>query len=594
MNINGCFNDEWIPLSKNNSTGTDFGMMMIVNNTTATGRLVYKDTVNKQMCPGVVYNAYFAVINIDRPLPACSSVPDFPVFELRIETDAGILIKKDTTRPGIGYAAPTMGYKFAGFGFDFVMPASANRLVIKVNLIPSSALCAEDFAIDDIMIRPVGPKVQIAFANELPTTIVKIVCFQDNQTVSFSGTMGPYYSNPALQWQQTTDDGITWTDIPGETGNNYSRVLSTPDTFLFRLTGGEATNIANPACRVISNFFKVEVDGIPTNYSVTSNSPVCAGQDLKFNGAGGARYIWTGPNGFFDNIPFPHIFFSSLADSGMYYVEIFSAGGCRVKDSVYATVIGTDVNAGPDTAICKGRSVRLNSSTGIKYEWMPATGLSATNVSSPVAKPDVTTEYTVKVMDAFGCSDTAKVQVIITNKIAVNAIIRGTDYLCRLYDSAAFKDMSSGTIVSRRWDFGNGQRDTTSNPPVQYYAIPGNQTNYVARLAVMDAAGCTDTAYHILAIEDNCYIAVPSAFTPNGDGLNDYLYPLNAYKATDLLFRVYNRSGQVVFETRDWTRKWDGTTGGVKQTSEVFIWILNYTDASNKKIKLKGTTLLIR
>jgi gliding motility-associated-like protein len=225
---------------------------------------------------------------------------------------------------------------------------------------------------------------------------------------------------------------------------------------------------------------------------------------------------------------------------------------------------------------------------------MPATGLSATNVSSPVAKPDVTTEYTVKVTDAFGCSDTAKVQVIITNKIAVNAIIRGTDYLCRLYDSAAFKDMSSGTIVSRRWDFGNGQRDTTSNPPVQYYAIPGNQTNYVARLAVMDAAGCTDTAYHILAIEDNCYIAVPSAFTPNGDGLNDYLYPLNAYKATDLLFRVYNRSGQVVFETRDWTRKWDGTTGGVKQTSEVFIWILNYTDASNQKIKLKGTTLLIR
>ena len=68
-----------------------------------------------------------------------------------------------------------------------------------------------------------------------------------------------------------------------------------------------------------------------------------------------------------------------------------------------------------------------------------------------------------------------------------------------------------------------------------------------------------DTVVHIVKSVNNCYIAVAQRFfTPNGDGHNDYLYPLNAWKATDLLFRVFNRNGELVFETRDWTNKWDG------------------------------------
>jgi gliding motility-associated-like protein len=93
---------------------------------------------------------------------------------------------------------------------------------------------------------------------------------------------------------------------------------------------------------------------------------------------------------------------------------------------------------------------------------------------------------------------------------------------------------------------------------------------------------------------DNCYIAVPTAFTPNGDGLNDYLYPLNAYKATNLSFKVFNRTGQLVFETKDWTVKWDGTIKGAKQASGVYVWMLDYNDVTGKRISLKGTTLLIR
>jgi gliding motility-associated-like protein len=93
----------------------------------------------------------------------------------------------------------------------------------------------------------------------------------------------------------------------------------------------------------------------------------------------------------------------------------------------------------------------------------------------------------------------------------------------------------------------------------------------------------------------SCYIAVPSGFTPNGDGINDYLYPLNAYKAINLEFRVYNRYGQLVFETKNWMNKWDGTINGKQQPTGTYVWMLNYTDSdSGKKYFLKGTSVLIR
>lgn len=598
--VANCFNDEWIGLSHDNNVFVDFGMMMLINNiTSANHRIVYVDTVNQPMCAGAEYRFSVAMINLDLidGWQLCPRGPDYPVFELRFEDGAGNVIRKDTTSPLVSYAEPpTRGYEFSEQGFDFKMPPGINRLILKITLLRATYECADDFAIDDIQIRPLGPGATIKFDSEPSTTIVKSVCFQHNKTISMSGSVVPNddYTNTAFQWQQSTDNGGNWTDIPGATSLTHSRVFSVADTFLFRLTAGEAATISNPYCRVASNTRKVEVDTLPTGYQLSSNSPVCSGHDLKFNVTGGASYIWSGPNGFHDNISYPHIFFSSLADSGWYYVDIYSLGGCMTTDSTYATVIGTDVHAGPDTSICKGNSLRLNASAGIKYEWTPANSLSSANIINPVAKPDVTTEYTVKVTDSYGCSDTAKVRILVLNKVALTATIEGPDYLCRFYDSASFKDISKGIITKRLWAFDNGRTDTTANPPTQYYSITANQNSFVASLAVTDTAGCTDIAYHVMNVAGNCYIAIPSAFTPNGDGLNDLLGPLNAYKATDLLFRVYNRAGQMVFETRDWNQKWNGTIGSVKQGTGVYVWVLEYTDPLKKRISLKGTSALIR
>lgn len=93
----------------------------------------------------------------------------------------------------------------------------------------------------------------------------------------------------------------------------------------------------------------------------------------------------------------------------------------------------------------------------------------------------------------------------------------------------------------------------------------------------------------------SCYIAVPTAFTPNGDGRNDYLYPLNAIKAEKLEFRIYNRWGQLIFQTNNWKTGWDGTFKGIPQATGVYVWFLNYVDRDTKQLRqMKGTTALIR
>jgi len=191
------------------------------------------------------------------------------------------------------------------------------------------------------------------------------------------------------------------------------------------------------------------------------------------------------------------------------------------------------------------------------------------------------------------CADTITKNFVLDN-YPPKAYFSAPDYICP-NDAVTFTDSSTGLLTKWHWDFGNGQTSDLQTPPLQNYPNTNISTNYLIQLLVTDTAGCTDNYTKILKAVTNCYIAVPSAFTPNGDGLNDYLYPLNAYKAINLRFTVYNRFGQVIFYTTDWTQKWDGTLNGLAQPTGTYVWTLSYTDSqTGEKFSLKGTTVLIR
>jgi gliding motility-associated-like protein len=191
------------------------------------------------------------------------------------------------------------------------------------------------------------------------------------------------------------------------------------------------------------------------------------------------------------------------------------------------------------------------------------------------------------------CRDTSAIRTVLLDNF-LNADFEVTAIVCP-GDLASYKDNSVGKILVWNWDFGNGNSSLLQQPPQQSYPYSNVIRDVPVQLIVTNDIGCKDTATKKIKVVGNCYIAVPNAFTPNGDGLNDYLYPLNAYKAKDLIFKVYNRFGQLLFQTTDWTNKWDGSFKGQGADAATYVWILQYTHVdTGKKVEQKGTTVLIR
>lgn len=200
-------------------------------------------------------------------------------------------------------------------------------------------------------------------------------------------------------------------------------------------------------------------------------------------------------------------------------------------------------------------------------------------------------EIVLQVSNGF-CSDTVRKQILLDNEL--KASFETNNILCP-EDSAVFKNKSIGNIVSYNWNFQNGNTSHDQNPFPQKYPQLTLEKTYPVSLIIENDLGCFDTTVNNIRVLLTCYIAVPNAFTPNGDGLNDFLYPLNAYKADNLEFKVYNRLGQLVFQTNDWSQKWDGTVKGEPEDAGVYVWTLKYIlRDTGKHVFMKGSTVLIR
>ena len=157
-----------------------------------------------------------------------------------------------------------------------------------------------------------------------------------------------------------------------------------------------------------------------------------------------------------------------------------------------------------------------------------------------------------------------------------------------------FTSNAQGKIVQHQWTFGDGAQSSLESPD-HTYAQPYNTTTYTVNYAVTDSFGCESKISKPIIIYSSCYLAVPNAFTPNGDGKNDQLKVLNAIKTEKLEFSVYNRWGQLVYKTSNWKTGWDGRVNGSPQGSGVYVWFLQYTDRVTKEIRtLRGTATLIR
>lgn len=89
-------------------------------------------------------------------------------------------------------------------------------------------------------------------------------------------------------------------------------------------------------------------------------------------------------------------------------------------------------------------------------------------------------------------------------------------------------------------------------------------------------------------------IFVPNAFTPNGDGHNDIIRPVLVGIRQLNFFRIYNRWGQLVFQTNESERGWDGKIGGQVQSTNNYVYFVQAIDYTGRTITRKGNIALIR
>ncbi len=160
-----------------------------------------------------------------------------------------------------------------------------------------------------------------------------------------------------------------------------------------------------------------------------------------------------------------------------------------------------------------------------------------------------------------------------------------------------FNDMSLGTVSPieyYHWNFGD-MNDTIGLDPMHIYQDTGS---FRVLLTIQDQNGCTDTISNTLYVDPVFSFFMPNAFSPNDNGLNDAFGPVGSYfDDTDYEFVVYNRWGELLFETKDPAEMWKGDLQTSSQTQAplgVYSWIIRVKDTFNNEHIYKGIVTLVR
>lgn len=219
--------------------------------------------------------------------------------------------------------------------------------------------------------------------------------------------------------------------------------------------------------------------------------------------------------------------------------------------------------------------------------------ITATTQNHTIIFPATSTNDIQLIVSNGVCKDTVTTQVVLSNE--VKASFTMPDIICP-EDPLEVVNTSTGQISSWLWKYDVVGSSTLKDPPPFLFPTINREAYYTVKLLAYNSSlGCADSARKTLTVLDHCLIEVPSGFTPNNDGLNDFFQPHNALKADNYEFKVYNRWGQLVFQSRNWREKWDGKINGAYQTTGVFVWMLSYTHRdTGKQVFRKGTVTLIR
>ena len=300
------------------------------------------------------------------------------------------------------------------------------------------------------------------------------------------------------------------------------------------------------------------------------------------------NYSWT-PNVWILNDTDTNFIIIQPLEDTTYHVEVW-VGLCRGEADIPVTVNPPIVlQTVGDQVICRGDSVRLGAwgaGTDGYYEWRPGAWLSDSTVPAPWASPPQTITYEVYGETPSGCWDTATLTVYVYDPPVIDAVPSYVEVTPGSQVPIQVYVLGGDPPVSYTWTPAEGLDDPTSASPT---ATATQTITYVVE--ARNEAGCV--GYDSVRIVVLAPIAVPTAFTPNGDGVND-IFRVFGYGVKEFHLQIFNRWGELVFETYDIEEGWDGTHRGKPQPSGTYAYYVRAVMANGEVFEQKGSVTLIR
>jgi gliding motility-associated-like protein len=277
---------------------------------------------------------------------------------------------------------------------------------------------------------------------------------------------------------------------------------------------------------------------------------------------------------------------SAITASGTYYIRgVLASSGCQTDVRAVNVVVSATptISIANVAAICRGEAVTLSAlSPGNTITWQ---NIGAGN--DVIVHPQTTTTYTAVATNAAGCSVSATVQVQVRdfkmtltankNPIMPGLMLTLTSGANSSYNVVGWKpeaNFSAQTAITQSFII----KDSS-----QTFAVIGRS-----------ADGCLDTASLFIELEPGGKdFFIPNAFTPNNDGKNDTFKPYGS-SIKSIEMRVFNQWGELVYQTTDVNKGWDGVFKGKAQPVGVYPYGIKVTFLDNTTITKRGTVNLVR
>lgn len=402
--------------------------------------------------------------------------------------------------------------------------------------------------------------------NGCSNTKVQAVNVNAIPSVNFSGLVSNYCANSTPVYLTGTPTGGVFSGN-GILGNilNQTNAGTGTHPIIYNYTDGNGCSNSDTQYVIINPLPIVSFTGLNDNYCIDELPDTLSAFPIggTFNGIGIVGNSFN-----------PSIASIGLNTIGYNYTDTNSCNNSTFQITDVAPIPVVSISG--DSIICSGEADTLIASGLGSFLW--STGDTTSNITP---SPTGTTTYSVTASNF--CGNSVDSILINVNPLPLTTISDDTTIL--LGNSA---NLSATGGITYSWTPSIGLSCSSCPNPI---ASPKSTTTYYVKIAGVN--GCSVSKKVTITINDNFEIFVPDVFSPNGDGQNDILY-VRGTGIKELNFAVYDRLGEIIFESNDLTIGWDGTYKGSSLNSAVFVYYLSVTLINDKKIKTKGDVTLIR